>query len=817
MLRFLLQTFPLFLGATAGLSGAESGAPSSQPFVDRLERFDDPSVADWIAPPTSVRAETGLYLFRRRLEFRSAPAVYRVHLSADPRYKLYVNGAFVTLGPAAGDPLEWSYATLDLAPWLRAGENVIALEVCDPGPFSPPRQVALQTALVVQAEAGDAVEGVPPRTDGSWRVWRSAGWSPLPMDAGIAGGGYIAGATERFDAARHPWGWREPGFDDTGWPTAEVIGKASHGGLDTWQGTVWTLRPRTIPLLDVDDAPIGQLRAGEVSGEPLSAGMAWPIAIPPHEKARLLFDRGELEMGFPRLRVSGGAGASVQLRYQEALFRPDGTKGHRDEIEGKVMKGVFDRFLPDGASGRTFEPAWLRVYRYLEVTVETGDEGLVLEELSLRRVRYPFERQGGFRSTEPTHEAILEASWHTLDLCALETYMDCPYYEQIQYIGDTRIQGLISLYMTGDDRLLRRALAQFDRSRLPMGLTRSAYPVRGSTPQIIPPFTLLYISMVHDYHRHRDDPEWVGGLLPGIRFSLEWFLARLDARGLLGPLPYWNHTDGGAAGFLHGSPPGAASGGSIQLTLLLVAALDDAAALSEAHGRAEEAGWYREEAENARVAVRKHGYDAARGLFAETPAREVFSQHTNAYAILTNTVPEAGRAALAEKLVSDPSLIQGTLYFQFYIFEALAAAGRGELILPQLERWREMLALGLTTFPEHGPESRSDAHAWAAHPLFHLLATTGGVRSAAPGFARVRIAPAPGALEGFTATVCHPRGLVKVAWSQASAAPVEGVFTVELPGDLEGDFVWAGRTIGLRPGTQRIEWRNGTLTSAHLP
>jgi hypothetical protein len=81
--------------------------------------------------------------------------------------------------------------------------------------------------------------------------------------------------------------------------------------------------------------------------------------------------------------------------------------------------------------------------------------------------------------------------------------MDCPYYEQMQYIGDTRIQALISLYVSGDDRLMRNAIEQFDDSRIPEGLTFSRYP--SNIIQLYPGFSLFWVAMVHDYHRHRPD------------------------------------------------------------------------------------------------------------------------------------------------------------------------------------------------------------------------------------------------------------------------------------------------------------------------
>lgn len=774
---------------------------ASSPFVSTLEELDDPAKAEWIAPPEAIMQGSGLYLFRKTIDLEFVPDRFPAHVTADPRYKLYVNGRLVMIGPAAGDHLEWRYATIDLADSLKVGRNLIALELWDAGPHSGTRQASIRTGMLLE---GPDYPGGSLQSDRTWKVNRSSGWQTLPMDSATVGGGYIAGATEQLDASKHPWGWNtDPDFDDSAWSDAIEIGKGSHGGLNTWLGTPWTLRERPIPLLEMESSNVGRLRASEPESAALTAEEVFPLTVQAGLTRRLLFDRGVIGVGFPRLTTSGGAGSRIRLRYQEALFNADGSKGNRDDLEGKVMKGYYDELFLGGALRVTYEPAWIRTYRYLELTIEAGAEDVILERLDLLGVGYPFRRKGGFESSDGALESILEACWNTVDVCALETYMDCPYYEQVQYIGDTRIQALISLYMTGDDRLMRNAIQQFNRSRQYNGLTASAFPVRGrEAPQLIPPFSLVYVSMVHDFFLHREDPEFVRPLLPGIRFTLEWFLERLDERGLLGPLPYWNHTDGGAKGFHHGSPPGATTGGSIQLSLLLVAALDDAANLFDAFQGTADAQSFRQTASRIREAVNRHGYDEARGLYSETPEKQVFSQHTNAYAILTKTAPGSEIAALAERLVSEADITQGSLYFQFYVFNALREAGRGDLMLPELDRWREMLAAGLTTFPEHGIESRSDAHAWAAHPLYHLLATTAGITPAEPGFARVRIRPTPGRLEWIRAAVCHPQGVISLRYRRLDDGRRE--FEVDLPGSLEGVLEWEGRLTALRPGRQSL-------------
>jgi hypothetical protein len=123
----------------------------------------------------------------------------------------------------------------------------------------------------------------------------------------------------------------------------------------------------------------------------------------------------------------------------------------------------------------------------------------------------PFERRARLEADDPGLARIQEVGWRTARLCAHETYMDCPYYEQLQYVGDTRIQALVSLYNSGDARLMRNAIDQIDDSRISSGATMSRYPTR--LPQFIPSFSLWWIGMLHDYWWYVDDPAFVRRML----------------------------------------------------------------------------------------------------------------------------------------------------------------------------------------------------------------------------------------------------------------------------------------------------------------
>ncbi len=528
--------------------------------------------------------------------------------------------------------------------------------------------------------------------------------------------------------------------------------------------------------------------------------------MPAHTKAVVLFDQAFETNAYPQLRVSGGRGSTVRLIYSEALFDAAGRKGNRNDIDGREIVGASDVFLPDGGAHRLFTTLWFRTYRYVELTVETQDDPLVVHDFAGRFTGYPFAERGAFSCDDARLSNIWTVGWRTARLCAGETYYDCPYYEQMQYVGDTRIQALVSLYVAGDDRLMRNAIEMYDLSRIPEGLTQSRVPA--STPQIITTFSLFWIDMVHDYWMHRDDRAFIEARLMGIQAVLDWFERHLDAKtGLLGPLPYWGFVDWPDAWpwynarSVGGQPDGVTEGGSSIVTLQWVYSLDHAAALCAAFGRPALADHYRELAQRLRAAVRERCWDESRQLYADTPARKTFSQHANVLAVLAGGVTGEAAGALLARVNAEPGLIPCTQYFRFYLLRAMKAAGQGDQYVSMLQPWHDMLARGLSTFAERPDPTRSDCHAWSASPLYEFLATVCGIEPASPGFKTVRIEPHFGYLTRVTGTVPHPAGDIRVALRR-TAQGVEGEVT--LPAGLSGEFVWQSRVMPLRPGSQTI-------------
>jgi len=758
-----------------------------------------PWSAKWIAPPKFSPFEFGVYHFRKTFDLPAKPASFVVHVTGDNRYQLYVNGVRVVWGPARGDLNHWRYETVDIARYLKPGKNVLAAVVWNYAQHAPEAQATNQTGFLLQ---GDTKTEQVVDTNNSWKFLRNESYRPLPVTHGEMRGYFVAGPGEEINGGAYPWGWERIDYDDTSW-LAAVAGSAG-APRDASDGpNRWMLVPRNIPLMEEKPERLQSVRQSNGVTVPVTfPSEKNPFQIPAGTKAQLLLDQTYLTTAYPELIVSGGKGAKVSLRYAEALYLPGaqrGGKGNRDQVEGKTFVGYRDTFIADGGAGRLFRPLWWRTYRYVELSVETEGEPLTIEDVRGVYTGYPFERRARFDADSERLTKILDVGWRTARLCAHETYMDCPYYEQLQYVGDTRIQALVSLYMTGDDRLMRNAIAQINDSRTAEGATMSRAPTRQQ--QYIPPFSLWWVGMVHDYWMYRDDPEFVRQMLPGVRAVLSFFSAHRSEKQLLGQMPWWNFIDW-TKQWKGGVPPAGADGTSAPVNLQLLLAYDWAAEMENALGSKALAADYRSAAGELRAAIQNTYWDGTeRMLYADTPDKKNFSQQTNALAVVAGLVKGDDARELVARIIPDVSLVQASIYFKHYLHSAVNVAGEGDRYLDLLGEWDAMLARGLTTWAETADPSRSDCHAWGASPNYELFRTVLGIDSAAPGFQRVRIRPFLGKLAKASGAIPHPRGEVAVSLSL-----VNNKLTAEvnLPEGVAGEFVWRGITRPLAPGKSRI-------------
>ena len=755
----------------------------------------DTFTASWIAAAQAKANSYGVFHFRKVVHLSDQPARFVVRLSADNRYQLYVNNVAVVCGPQRSDLAHWRYDTLDLAPYLKKGKNIIAATVWNQGQYAAWAQLSLQTGFWLDGKGAASVAN----TDSSWTVMENFAYVP------VANGLHIIGPFEQIYAQRVPWGWTEENYDDRNWTNAiktedaRAFGKGITGGRQ--------MQERNVPLPEESSQRFNSIR--RAIGIPIDPDFLKgkkPLQIPPHGNVTLLLDQGTLTTAYPELLLSGGAGCKITLTYAEALYSDkNGQKGNRNEVEGKSIKGNQDVYILDGGANRFFRPLYYRTFRYVELKIENHEFPLSIHDLKSSFTAYPFVERARFSSSDTTLKKIWDTGWRTSRLCAYETYMDCPYYEQLQYLGDTRIQALVSIYVSGDDRLMKNAISQFDQSGIDEGLTQSRYP--SNMKQVIPPFSLFWIGMLHDYHMLGKDEQFVKGFLPGVARILAWHQQYVNEKGMLSRMPYWNFVDWPKEWpwkgdeNISGIPASALRGNSAVLTLQYAYALNYAAKLYRSLGGVKEAERYAKQAQELNRSTYAACWDTEKGMMADSPEKDEFSQHTNAMAVLSGAIPAKDQKQLLLEIEKNPGIIECTIYYRFYLVQAFKKAGLADQYLRLLKPWYTMLDLGLSTFAERPEPTRSDCHAWSASPVYDLLATVCGISPLKPGFKTIRIAPEMGSLTWIDAAMPHPQGEIKVALKREMGR-LTGMVT--LPKETEGEFVWEGYTMKLKPGMQRI-------------
>jgi len=742
--------------------------------------------------------------FRKSITLDSVPASFVIHVSGDNRYKLFVNEQLVSLGPARGDMYYWNFETLDIARFLRAGKNVLSAVVWNDGPSRAEAQVSHMTAIIIQ---GNSITEDVVNTNDTWKCIQDESHEPLFVRVP---GYYVAGPGEFVNMNRQVKGWHKTDFNDTSWKSPRVLFPGIPKGVFSFVPFAWMLVPSPIPPMELSEQRLRKVR--KVEGIPMPTDFLVkrkPVTVPANTRASLLIDQEFLTNAYPTLIFSKGKDARVSIAYAEALYEKPGAggsnrlKGNRNEIEGKIFIGKRDSLISDGSKEQQFTPLWWRTYRYVLLTIETNTEPLILEDLYGTFTGYPFQSKARFTSDDPVLEKMLDIGWRTARLCAFETYMDCPYYEQLQYIGDTRIQALVTLYNTGDPTLVKQAISLAGHSRLAEGITMSRYPTAHT--QIIPGFSLWWIGMVHDYWRYVPDEKFVKEQLTGIRDVLAFFHRYQQPDGSLKNVPYWIFSDWvNGFGWKDGIAP-VRDGQSAVLDMHLLWTYQLAAELEGKLGTKELADEYLARGEVLKKTIQQKYWDASREIYADIASKEYYSQHANTLAILTRIVEGEHALKLSKRIQLDRSLAPASIYFKYYVHQAVIQSGLGQQYIAMLDKWKENISLGLTTWAEMSDvsQSRSDCHAWGSSPNIEFFRTVLGIDSDAPGFSKVKIEPFPGALKKLSGEMPHPSGKIVVKYEE-----VKGKWKIEiqLPVAVSGSFVWNKNTYSLQPGINLFEF-----------
>ncbi len=765
--------------------------------------------AAFISPKGNL-SQAGVFLFRNTFELNEVPQELAINITADNKYALYVNGTYACRGSASGDYRNWYFDTVDIAPLLKKGKNVIAVRVVNMGVMRPISWFSNGTGLWLQANSGKY-----DFLNTNVQNWKYKRETATTFPSRLC----FATTAEHIKANKFLRGWANVDFDDSKWSRTIEHYRPRH--ISFFGEITYQIKPRAIPMLE--ETPVRFASVRELEGidtkkaEDVKFINGKSFEIPANTSCKILLDMGHLTNAYTILETAKGKDAEISISYAESMCDAKindwrVAKKNRNETKGLVPAApLVDKYILDG-NNTTFESLDFRTFRYVQLNVKTSLQPLEIKDYRAIFTGYPFVEKAKFCSSDKSLEKIWDVGWRTQRLCAVDRYYDCPSYERLMYVGDTRIQTLISFYVSGDWRLYRRAIELFDQSRQAEGLTQARYP--SSITQYIQPFSLYWVNMIHDYYMHTPDTAFVGETLNGIETVLNWFATQLDKKtGMLKAKMYgWSFVDW-VVGWDKGVPPESDKSGSAIISLHYAIALADAAELMDVFGRSDVAVRYRKMSQDIKTNTYKRCWNQKRGLLSDAEGIERFSQHANIMGILSDAIPADKQEEVFMRIVKEAKnsyaphkaddVMEATFYYKFYLFRAMNKLGKADMFLDMLKPWYDMLSIGLTTFAENPEPTRSDCHAWSASPVYEFMATVCGINPSSPAFKTVKIAPKLGKLEFAKTSMPHPNGTIDVDFKRGKNKG-ELSAKITLPKGISGEFIWEGKTYKLSEGEQKF-------------
>ncbi len=732
----------------------------------------------WIREKNEHSAEQAkIVIFRKVINLSETSGDLSFKISADAKYKLYINGNLVNTGPQKSDNKIWYFDRIYASAFVKKGNNVFVVKVFS----APTRHNAANHSFFRTDTPGLYLKGNKIFADSSWK-YRTANieikaenqhFAPMQIFE------EAAGSAEDF-------GMMNDNYDDSSWRQALPRSEFELSPV---------LKPdrlaeRTIPFLFTEKKnfdSVSALHSSVFNDEDWNSFLHnnCSITIPADSTEIVEISAGAETTGYLKIKMSNGRNTKISILTSECYaYEPEGDfgnfsmprKGDRTDSAGGRLYGFTDTYLVNGGGTserpEVYETFWFRTFRYIRLTIETADQPITLKGFHYIKNGYPLDVKTSVETSDETLTPVWEISERTLRLCMHETYEDCPFYEQLQYAMDSRSQILYTYAVSADDRLARQCMDDFRRAARHDGMINCSYP--NFEPNVIPGFSIYYIGMVYDHMMYFGDRNLLLEHMPSILAILNFFRKNINSSGLLdkigGPLfdsEFWSFIDWTKQWKeTIGVPPAIKNGPLTMESLLLILGLQYSSEICSYLGYGDLAAQMKQTASEIRTAVNLL-CRGKNGMYKDGPEVEEYSQHTQVFAVLTDTVDiDLGRKFIAETMDHPDEYAQCSVAMMYYLFRALEKCGLYERTDELWNVWRDMIGKNLTTCEEDPVSSRSDCHGWGALALFELPSVVLGVRPGSPGFSELEIRPVPGYLEWANGKVITPKGEVFVSWQK---------------------------------------------------
>ena len=479
-------------------------------------------------------------------------------------YRCFVNGEFLGYGPARAGRGQYRVDAWPLAGRVRAGRNVVAVEVAG---YNTNSYYVLDQPSFLQAEVvaggralawtgADGAGGFPgaviteraqkvqrysfqrpqievwrlaPETF-AWRADPDAAFAPVKC-AALAPRPLLPRGVPYPKFTVHPaekvcaWGVMGPHEPKNYWKDRSLvnIGPELKGYPEN--------ELETVPSMDLQRLKTEKLEPKDEAGAVirLDAG-SFAIA-----------DLGTNLSGFPRMKVRCARPARLYVLFDEAL-----TRGDVDwKRLGCVNALTFD-LQPGDHALEGFEA---HTMRYMKLY--SPDGGVEIGDYGLRLYQNDDTDRASFLASDPRLNELFEAARTTFAQNAVDVFMDCPHRERAGWLCDSFFTSRTALVLSGDTRVERNFLENFlladSFPHLPQGMLPMCYPADHNDGVFIPNWAMWFVVQLGEYLDRSGDRALVDALQPRVTALLDYFKPFENADGLLEKLESWVFVEWSAA------------------------------------------------------------------------------------------------------------------------------------------------------------------------------------------------------------------------------------------------------------------------------
>ena len=607
--------------------------------------------------------------FYTGFDFSGGNAV--LNISADSNYAAYVNGKLAAFGQYADYPHDKVYDSVDITAFCRPGKNSLAVIVWYFGIGTSAVYCMGNAALMFEVINGERTAAVSSTATLSRKSLAYISHKQKKITGQL-------GFSFEYDANKQD-----------GWMTGQTNGFAP--SLEVKQ--TLPLRPRPNKKLEL--LPV--VAAKEIKR---------------FNDCKVLFDLGEEYAGFLYLDIQSDVAQRVTVAYGEHI------------VDGTVRRVIDSRDFSVTYIASPGENIYLNPFRrlgcrYLELTFEAP---AYINKAGIAPTVYPLTEKPR-PPLDPVKAEIYDICVNTLKLCMHEHYEDCPWREQGLYTMDSRNQMLCGYYAFGEYQFARSCLELISHDDREDKLLSICYPK--SEGKVIPSFSLHFATQLLEYYKYSKDISLLKQTYPKLCSVLKAFTDRLKD-GLVLPFAHadawnfyeWNKTLDGKNTDLESF--------DLPLNALLSIALKNAGEIVRIIG---EKDTFTAVANKVNNAVNAVFYDDQKGVYFDFDSKQSYSQLGNSLAILCGAANGERARSVAQKLLTDDSMIKVSLSMMCFKYDAWLLVDK-ELytkeIFDEIKRvYAPMVALGNRTVWETEvgesdfKKAGSLCHGWSAMPIYY--------------------------------------------------------------------------------------------------